>query len=89
MILADTRRLGDCFAAIDYFEARRMPFIVGVNPFDGKRTHTIEAIRDALQVDNAVPMVFCDVRERSDVKNGLVALVELALLQERAKEHAG
>jgi signal recognition particle receptor subunit beta len=88
VILADTRRLGDCFTAIDYFEARRMPFIVGVNPFDGKRTHTIEAIRDALQVDNSLPMLFCDARDRGDVKNGLVALVELALLRESAKEHA-
>lgn len=88
VILADTRRLGDCFAAIDYFESRNMPFVVGVNPFDGRRTHTIEAIRDAAQVDDHVPMQYCDARDRGDVKNGLIALVELALLRERAKTHA-
>jgi len=88
VILADTRRLSDCFAAIDYFEVRSMPFVVGVNPFDGRRTHTIEAIREAVQVDDHVPMLYCDARARSDVKNGLIALVELALLRERAKAPA-
>lgn len=88
VILADTRRLGDCFAAIDYFESRGMPFVVGVNPFDGRRTHSIESIREAVQVDPNVPMLYCDVRERGDVKNGLIALVEQALLRERTKTHA-
>jgi len=85
VIVADTRRLGDCFAAIDYFETRELPFIVAVNPFDGRRTHTIEQIREAVQVDPAVPMLFCDARARNDVKNGLIALVELALLRERTR----
>ncbi len=80
VILADTRRLGDCFAAIDYFEARNIPFVVGVNPFDGRRTHSIEAIREAVQVDPNVPMLYCDARDRDDVKHGLIALVELALM---------
>ena len=88
VILADTRRLGDCFAAIDYFEARSMPFIIAVNPFDGHRTHEINAIREAVQVDDQVPMLWCDARERNDVKNALIALVELALRRERAKQYA-
>jgi signal recognition particle receptor subunit beta len=85
VILADTRRLGDAFAAIDYFEARQIPFVIAINPFDGKRTHSIEAIREAVQVDESVPMLFCDARHRGDVKNGLIALVELALRRERAR----
>ena len=88
VILADTRRLGDCFAAIDYFEARSMPFIIAVNPFDGHRTHEINAIREAVQVDDQVPMLWCDARERLDVKNALIALVELALRRERARQYA-
>lgn len=86
VILADTRRLGDCFAAIDYFEARSMPFVIAVNPFDGLRTHEIPAIREAVQVDDQVPMLWCDARERGDVKNSLIALVELALRRERARQ---
>jgi signal recognition particle receptor subunit beta len=91
VVLADTRRLGDCFAAIDYFETRGTPFVVAVNPFDGYKTHPIEAIRDAVQVDDVVPMLYCDARERGDVKQALIALVELALRRERAKAtaHAG
>jgi hypothetical protein len=88
VILADTRRLGDCFSAIDYFESRSLPFVVGVNPFDGRRTHSIESIREAVQVDPNVPMLFCDARDRGEVKNGLIALVEQALLRERSKAHA-
>jgi signal recognition particle receptor subunit beta len=88
VILADTRRLGDAFAAIDYFEARSMPFIVAVNPFDGHRTHELSAIREAVQVPEHVPMVWCDARHRGDVKNGLIALVELALRREKSKQPA-
>lgn len=87
VILADTRRLGDCFAAIDYFETRMMPFAVAVNPFDGRRSHSIDAIREATQVDADVPMLYCDARDRVDVKNALIALVEWALLRERSKTH--
>ncbi len=85
VVMADTRRLGDCFPAIDYFEARRIPFVLAVNPFDGHRTHPLAAIRDAVQVDESVPMLYCDARERHDAKQGLISLVELALRRERAK----
>jgi signal recognition particle receptor subunit beta len=85
IVLADTRRLGDCFPAIDYFESRGVPFVVAVNPFDGQRTHSIATIREAVQVPDAVPMLYCDARERNDAKQGLIALVEHALRRERAK----
>jgi uncharacterized protein len=85
VILADTRRLGDCFPAIDYFEARQIPFVIAVNPFDGQRTHSIDDVRAAVQVDTMVPMLYCDARDRQDAKSGLISLVELALRRERAK----
>ncbi len=84
VVLADTRRLTDCFAAIDYFEARRVPFVVAINPFDGERTHTLDEIREALQIDPHVPMVYCDARDRIDVKYALIAIVEHALTRARA-----
>ena len=65
-----------------------MPFVVAVNPFDGQRTHEIPVIREAIQVDDNVPMLWCDARHRGDVKNGLIALVELALRRERSKQYA-
>ncbi len=84
VVLADTRRLADCFAAIDYFESREVPFIVAVNPFDGEHTHPLPAVREALQVDPIVPMVHCDARRRSEVKTALVAVVRHALERQRA-----
>ncbi len=88
VILADTRRLSDCFAAVDYFEARKMPFVIAVNPFDGEKTHELQSIRDALQVNPDVPMLYADARHRDQVKNSLIALVELALRRERTKTGA-
>jgi uncharacterized protein len=87
VVLADTRRLADCFAAIDYFEARNVPFVVAVNPFDGHRTHPLPAVREALQVHDRVPMIYCDARRRPDVKSALISVVEHALLRERSTTH--
>jgi uncharacterized protein len=88
IVIADTRRLADCFSALDYFEQRDIPFIVTVNPFDGARTHTLDDIRGALQIPEEVPMMFADARDRADVKAALVAVVEHALLQAHRVEAA-
>ncbi len=88
VVLADARRLADCFAAVDYFEQRRVPFVVAVNPFDGDRTHELDEIRTALQVPPEVPMLYADARERSDVRAALAAVVRDALARSRAAERA-
>ena len=62
VVLVDTRRLTDCFAAIDFFEARRLPFIVAVNRFDGILTHSIEDVREALAVGGTTPVIQTDAR---------------------------
>ncbi len=79
VVLADTRRLADCFASIDYFERRQLPFMVAVNCFDGAPRHDTEDVRIALDLDPHVPVVLCDVRERDSVKDVLITLVEHAL----------
>ena len=84
VVLADTRRLSDCFPAIDYFEERRLPFIVAVNRFDGMLTHAVEDVRDALTVGPNVPVVTCDARERLSTKQTLISLVEHAMAMRRA-----
>jgi uncharacterized protein len=86
VVLADTRRLADCFAAVDYFEQRNVPFVVAVNPFDGDRTHELDDIRTALQVSPSVPMVYADARDRDDVRNALKAVVRDALVRSREAE---
>jgi signal recognition particle receptor subunit beta len=76
IVLADTRRLDDCFAALDFFERRRIPFVIGVNCFDGVQLYNISEVRAALDVDRTVPMLLCDARERDSAKQLLITLVE-------------
>ena len=73
VVLADTRRLADCFAAIDYFEHRGMPFVVAVNCFDGAPRYEPDDVRIALDLDPEVPIVLCDARERDSVKQVLIS----------------
>ena len=75
VVLVDTRRLADCFAAVDYFEDRGLPFVVALNCFDGRMQHRPEDVREALAIDPAIPMVSCDARDRESVKQTLIALV--------------
>ena len=79
VVLADTRRLEDCFAAVDYFERRSIPFVVGVNCFDGASRYPAEAVRQALDLDSEVPVVLCDARERQSVKEVLIGVVQHAM----------
>ena len=79
VVLVDTRRLADCFAAVDFFEDRKLPFIVGVNCFNGLLLHHVEDIREAMELDAAIPIVTCDARERRSTKQTLITLVEHAI----------
>lgn len=79
VVLVDTRRLADCFAAVDFFEDRGLPYVVGVNCFDGVLSHSVEDVREALAIESAVPIIPCDARERESTKNTLIALVEHAM----------
>ncbi|WP_034270076.1 GTP-binding protein [Actinospica robiniae] len=84
IVLADTRRLADCFPAVDYFERRDVPFLVAVNHFDRARRFEPEHVATALDLDSGTPVVSCDARERASVKEVLIALVEHA-----GRRHAG
>jgi signal recognition particle receptor subunit beta len=83
VVLADTRRLADCFTALDYFEHQQTPFIVAANCFDGAKRYRAEDIRIALDLDPEVPVLLCDARERESVKQVLVALVTYSIEQYR------
>ncbi|WP_204288709.1 GTP-binding protein [Microbispora amethystogenes] len=79
VVLVDTRRLADSFPAVDYFEEARLPFVVGVNGFDGQYTHSEDELREALTISPGVPIVRTDARDRGSVKSTLITLVEHAL----------
>ncbi|GGM19160.1 MULTISPECIES: GTP-binding protein [Micromonospora] len=76
VVLADTRRLADCFPSIDYFEQRGVPFVVGVNCFEGSRRFSLDSVRQALDLDEDVPLMLCDARDRQSAKLVLISLVE-------------
>ncbi|WP_127356938.1 GTP-binding protein [Actinacidiphila soli] len=78
VVLADTRRLEDCFAAVDYFERRAIPFAIAVNCFEGAQQHPADMVREALDLDADVPVVLCDARDRASAKDVLITVVENA-----------
>lgn len=84
VVLVDSRRLADAFAAVDYFEAHRLPFIVGLNRFDAIAAHTADQVREALAIPAVIPVLDCDARDRESTKSMLIALVEHALTHRAA-----
>ncbi len=86
VVLVDTRRVDQSFPAVDYFEAKGVPFVVGVNAFDGAPRYAIDEVRDALGVGPHVPVIDCDARTKASVKQALITLLESLVAQARAKE---
>lgn len=83
VVLADTRRLADCFPSIDYFERRGTPFMVAVNTFDDAPDYQPSAVRDALDLDPEVPLLMCDARSKESCKDVLVTLVQHVMERSR------
>ena len=79
VVMADTRRLTDCFPALDYFESCGLPYVVAVNHFEGTAAYEAEDVREALTVPPDVPVVIMDARNRITVVESLLALVGHAL----------
>ena len=79
VVLVDTDRLDQCFPAVDYFEARQIPFVVAVNCFDGVARHQLDDVREALAVPAHVPMLYTDARTRAATKQALISVVQLAM----------
>jgi uncharacterized protein len=84
VVLVDTRRLDACFAAVDYFEQRELPFVVAINCFDGVLAHAVEDVREALVIGEETPIVACDARVRESAKTTLIELVQHALARASA-----
>jgi uncharacterized protein len=80
IILVDVRRLQDSFAAVDFFEARNMPFLIAVNEFDDARRHPPHEVRKALALADHIPVVTVDARDRHSARAALIAVTEYALM---------
>lgn len=81
LVIVDTRRLDDCFPAVDYFERAGVPFVVAINLFDGVLQHDLADVRWALAVAEHTPLITFDARSRRSVRDALVAVLRRALSQ--------
>jgi signal recognition particle receptor subunit beta len=79
LVIVDTRRLDDCYPAVDFFERAGLPFVVGVNLFDGMVRHQMDDVRWALAVSEDTPLIQLDARERVSVRDALIAVLQCAL----------
>ena len=81
VVILDTRRFEDSFGAVEYFEQAQVPFVVAINAFNGELHHSIEEVREGLDLAPDVPVVATDARDRERTKNTLLELVEHALIR--------
>jgi signal recognition particle receptor subunit beta len=79
LVIVDTRRLDDCYAAVDYFEQAQVPFVVAVNMFDGHLAHSLDDVRWALAINDDTPLVTFDARARQSIRDALLTLLHRAL----------
>ena len=84
VVLLDTRRFEDSFGAVEYFEQAQVPFVVAINAFHGELHHSIEEVREGLDLPPDVPIVSTDARDRQRTKATLLELVEHALVKAQA-----
>jgi signal recognition particle receptor subunit beta len=84
VVLADTRRLEDCFGAVEFFERRGIKFLVALNEFDGGYRYQDAAVRQALALKPHVPLVRCDARMTPSASRVLITLLESVLASHRA-----
>jgi hypothetical protein len=85
VVLADTRRIEDCFAAVDYFEKKGLPFVVGVNCFDSAYRYPLEEVREALGISPGVPVFEMDARNKTSCRDALLVLLELLVTRLSSK----
>jgi signal recognition particle receptor subunit beta len=88
LVMVDSRRLDDCYAAVDYFERMGLPFVVAVNEFDGELAHDLDTVRWALAVDPSVPVISFDARRFLSVRDAVLLILEEALVRAKARRAA-
>jgi signal recognition particle receptor subunit beta len=86
IVMVDTNRLDESFSPLDYFESKKIPFIVAVNQFEGTQTYELDDIRTALAIRAEVPMIRIDARDRDSAKQALLRVTEYALQCLRAAQ---
>jgi hypothetical protein len=81
IVLADTRRLPDCFASLDFFDSRGVPYLVAVNAFDGSQSYSEADVREAIGLAPEIPLLQLDARDKASSTLALVKLINYRLRQ--------
>ncbi|WP_438862162.1 GTP-binding protein [Paractinoplanes aksuensis] len=79
LVVVDTNRIDDCYPAVDYFERAGLPFVVGVNTFNGQMSYSLDEVRWALAIREDVPVLAFDARFRGSVRDALLVVLDQAL----------
>jgi signal recognition particle receptor subunit beta len=79
LVVVDTNRIDDCYPAVDYFERTGLPFVVGINTFNGQLGYNLDEVRWALAVREDVPVLSFDARFRGSVRDALLVVLDQAL----------
>ena len=79
LVVVDTNRIDDCYPAVDYFERQGLPFVVGINTFNGQMAYSLDEVRWALAVREDVPVISFDARFRASVRDALLVVLDQAL----------
>ena len=79
LVVVDTNRIDDCYPAVDYFERAGLPFVVGINTFNGQLGYNLDEVRWALAVRQDVPVLSFDARFRGSVRDALLVVLDQAL----------
>ncbi|MCY1142488.1 ATP/GTP-binding protein [Actinoplanes sp. Pm04-4] len=79
LVVVDTNRIDDCYPAVDYFERAGLPFVVGVNTFNGQMSYSLDEVRWALAIREDVPVLSFDARFRGSVRDALLVVLDQAL----------
>jgi signal recognition particle receptor subunit beta len=79
VVMVDLRRVDECFASIDFFEERHLPFVVALNHFPGTPEISQAHVREALAVTDRCPVVQMNALDPRSSLLPLVALVEHAI----------
>jgi signal recognition particle receptor subunit beta len=83
IVLVDTRRIEGSFPAVEYFEWRKIPYVIAINEFDGARRYTPEEVRYALRIAEDIPIVCCDARDHASALRVLITLMSYVIDRER------
>ncbi|GFE12459.1 ATP/GTP-binding protein [Streptomyces platensis] len=75
LVLVDPERLDESFPVMDLVEHYGIPYAIAVNRFDGTPSHSLDEIREALDLLPETPVVSCDARDQRSSADSLIALV--------------